>query len=215
MIRGSTNLNFVVCLLAAALLVGCNSAGAPGAADNGGAMSLGGRDTGSTGEPAGSTAAAKCIEQVEDEELARQLLSLVNIERVRVGVAPLTVSEELTEVAEGYACTMAGEDFFDHVHPASGEGPGARAAAAGYEFFAVGENLAGGQSTAAETFEGWMNSPLHHYNMLSPEWKETGIGIRRGGSLRIYWVQEFGKPVRSETPISEQEAMAFDSAYGE
>ena len=213
MIRALTRLNLIAGLLTAALLVGCNSAGVP-AAGNGGAASPAGKDSGSIDASPGSPA-AKCTTEADDEELARQLLTLVNIERARVGVTPLTMSERLTVAAEDYACTMAGEDFFDHIHPATGDGPGARAAAVGYEFFAVGENLAGGQPTAAEAFDGWMSSPSHRYNLLSPEWKETGIGIRRGGSLRVYWVQEFGKPVRVDMPASELEFVRSDSACAE
>ena len=213
LIRALTRLNLIVGLLTTALLVGCNSAGAP-AADNGGATSLAHRDDASI-DPSSGSPTAKCTTEADDEELARQLLALVNIERARVGVTPLTISEQLTATAEDYACTMAGEDFFDHVHPVTGDGPGARAAAAGYEFFAVGENLAGGQLTAAEAFDGWMNSPSHRYNLLSPEWKETGIGIRRGGSLRVYWVQEFGNPVRADPAASEPEAVPFDSVRSE
>ncbi|HUU82239.1 MAG TPA: CAP domain-containing protein [Phycisphaerae bacterium] len=213
MARSWTNLSGIIGLLATALVVGCNSAGAP-AADNGGAATLGQRDAGSAGA-GGSSTAARCISQADDEELAGQILALVNIERARVGVTPLTVSEELTLAAEDYACTLIGDDFFDHVHPVTGEGPGARAADAGYEYFAVGENLAAGQPTAAEAFEGWMNSKSHRYNLLSPEWRETGIGVRRGGSLRVYWVQEFGKPVRSDSLVLNPEAELLEPAYGE
>jgi uncharacterized protein YkwD len=123
-----------------------------------------------------------------------QVLSLINIERARIGVGPLTVSEELTHAAEDYACIMAAEDFFDHTDPLTGDGPGDRAADAGYAFFAVGENLAAGQRTAAEAVEAWMDSPEHRDTLLSPQWKETGIGVRGGGTYGTYWVQEFGRP---------------------
>lgn len=202
----STNLILVICLSATGLLMGCDSAGVPAVGGYGGAVSLPPADRDVAAWIADASAPATCIIQIDDEELARQILSLVNIERARVGVAPLTRSDKLTEAAEDYACVMAAEDFFDHVHPVTGEGPGARAAAVGYEFFAVGENLAGGQTTSAEALDGWMNSPSHRTNMLSPEWRETGIGIRRGGSLRIYWVQEFGKPARSMTNASAGDA---------
>jgi uncharacterized protein YkwD len=123
-----------------------------------------------------------------------QVLSLVNIERARIGVGPLTVSAELTQAAEDYACIMAAEDFFDHTDPLTGAGPGERASDAGYSYFAVGENLAAGQRTAAEAVEAWIESPEHRDTLLSPQWKETGIGVRGGGTYGTYWVQEFGRP---------------------
>jgi uncharacterized protein YkwD len=207
-----TNLVLLVSLSATGLLVGCNSAGVPAVGGYGGAASLPPGDGDTADWLADSSAPAQCIIQPDDEELASQMLSLVNIERARVGVSPLTHSEKLTQAAEEYACVMAAEDFFDHVHPVTGEGPGARAADAGYEFFAVGENLAGGQMTSAEALDGWMNSPSHRTNMLSPEWKESGIGIRRGGSLRIYWVQEFGNPARRMTHAAEGDRAFHDPA---
>ena len=214
MICRSTSLILVVCLSATGLLIGCNSAGVSGVGGYGGAASLPPGDRDVAGWITDGSAPANCIVQLDDDELARQILSLVNIERARVGVAPLTQSDKLTEAAEDYACVMAAEDFFDHVHPVTGEGPGARAGDAGYEFFAVGENLAGGQMTSAEALDGWMNSPSHRTNMLSPEWRETGIGIRRGGSLQIYWVQEFGKPARSLTQAADGDHHFRDSASG-
>ena len=180
-------------LLVAAFATGCNSAASPQGYENGGAAAL---PSDYQGEVLGAdgSSAARCIVRPGYDTMAGQLLSLMNIERAKVGVAPLTISDELTLAAEDYACVMATEDFFDHTHPATGDGPGDRAAEAGYEFFAVGENLAAGQPTAAKALEGWMESPDHRSNLLSPEWKETGIGIRGGGTYGIYWVQEFGKP---------------------
>ena len=136
-----------------------------------------------------------CVIEDEYEALAKQVLSLVNIERAMIGVAPLAVSDELTLAAEDYACIMAAEDFFNHIDPLTGEGPGDRAAATGYVYFEVGENLAAGQRTAAEVVEDWMNSPEHRDALCSPKWKETGIGVRGGGTYDVYWVQEFGRPV--------------------
>lgn len=201
MARGSSRLSRLVTLLAIALLAGCNSAVSTPANGGSDALPPGGERTALAASTA--TPSAKCYEGPDADEFARQILTLINIERARVGVSPLTWNATLAKVAEDYACTMAAEDFFDHIHPVTGEGPAERAATAGYEFFAIGENLAGGQTSAAEAVEGWMSSPGHRNNLLSPEWKETGLGIRRGGSLRIYWVQEFGKPISYTRPDGE------------
>ncbi|MCH5325431.1 MAG: hypothetical protein J1E39_09465 [Eubacterium sp.] len=57
----------------------------------------------------------------------------------------------------------------------------------------MGENLAGGFSTAKETFNQWINSDGHRANILAD--KFTGIGIAMvyspGSTYNYYWVQEF------------------------
>jgi uncharacterized protein YkwD len=197
LVRPFANPIWLAGLLIVGLLSGCNGDGA--STPPAGGASLG---PGSDGSVLGSTETAQsadCVEGPDVDDLARQALTLVNIERARVGISPLTLSDTLTKAAEEYACALAAEDFFDHFDPLTGDGPRERVAAAGYEFFGIGENLAGGQTTAAEAVEGWLNSPRHRDNLLHPAWKETGIGVRRGGSLRIYWVQEFGTPVSSLT----------------
>ena len=191
------SLRLLACLLGVALLAGCNSTGIAQNAEGSGSL---------VAESSGTTRAdgttAKCFVGPSDDELAEQILSLINIERAAIGVSPVTMNPELTTAAERYACTMAATDFFAHIDPETGEGPGDRAAEVGYQYFAVGENLAGGQTTAAEAVDGWMESPLHRDNLLSPAWTETGIGVRRGGSLRIYWVQMFGQPVDYDDSVA-------------
>lgn len=186
-------------LAAAGLAAGCNVAGTT-YPSNGGASSLP-----DAAELAAGSVAGRCITTIDADVLARQVLTLVNIERATLGMDPLTVDDRLTKAAGDFACTLAGDGFFDHINPLTGEGPGDRAAAVGYDFFAVGENLAAGQPTAAEAVEGWLDSPRHRENMLSPEWKETGISVRRGGPYNVYWVQLFGKPVIVGPRFSVQE----------
>lgn len=172
------------------LSTGCYGAGS--AADNGGSASLGRSET--IVLSSGETGA--CEKSRDAEDLSLQILSLINLERARIGVDPVRMNKQLRQASEEYACTMAAEDFFEHVNPMTDEGPGDRAAKAGYGFFSIGENLAGGHDTPSEAVQGWMESMGHRNNLLSPEWTETGIGVRQGGSLRIYWVQLFGKPAR-------------------
>ncbi|MFQ5491778.1 MAG: CAP domain-containing protein [Phycisphaerae bacterium] len=177
----------------AAGLAGCNSAGGT-VSSNGGASSLP-RPADDSAVLGATSTQGRCLTTLDADVLARQVLTLVNIERASLGLDPLTVDGRLTKAAGDFACTLAADGFFDHIDPQTGEGPGDRAAAAGYDFFAVGENLAAGQPTAAEAVDGWLHSEGHRQNMLSPEWKETGISVRRGGPYNIYWVQLFGSPV--------------------
>jgi len=193
LLRRTLDQRWLAALAGVALLAGCIDASSPGAAVNRGTLS-----TASGSDRPDSTGAdsdAACIETSDEQELARQILTLVNIERAKVGVDPLTWNDSLGRAAQDYSCIMAFDDFFAHFDPNTGDGPAERVTDAGYEFFGVGENLAAGQTSAAEAVEDWMNSPGHRENLLSAEWRETGIGVHRGGSMRFYWVQEFGKPL--------------------
>jgi uncharacterized protein YkwD len=136
-----------------------------------------------------------CTEPANDEALAARVLELVNHERSQRGLVPLTVDPILTKMAEDYACEMITNNFFDHVNPFTREGPGSRALEHGYIFLAVGENLAGGQSTPEQVMTEWMASTSgHRENILAGQWREVGIAVRTGGQFGVYWVQEFGNP---------------------
>lgn len=145
-------------------------------------------------DESGSTVSKQCTTPAETARLIDHVLQLVNLERAEVGGAPVVVAERLRKIAEDYACRMIEEDYFGHTEPDSHFGPGERAAAAKYSFYAVGENLAAGQHTAAEVMQVWMDSPAHRRVILDPSWKEIGIAVRFGGRYGIYWVQEFGEP---------------------
>ena len=145
--------------------------------------------------PVGSDGAvAKCAATEDVGDLADQVLHLVNLERTEAGLAPVVKSDALSKLAADYACRMIEGAFFGHTDPDSGFGPGERAVAGKYLFWSVGENLAAGQSTAADVMRVWMESDSHRANILDHRWTEIGIAVRVGGEHAIYWVQEFGDP---------------------
>ncbi|MEH7453636.1 CAP domain-containing protein [Gottfriedia acidiceleris] len=49
-----------------------------------------------------------------------------------------------------------------------------------------GENIAHGQTTANEVMTDWMNSTGHRTNIMSPNFKQIGIG-----KVGTYWTQQF------------------------
>jgi uncharacterized protein YkwD len=140
--------------------------------------------------------AAPAIEDLD--ALAAEVVRLTNIERKKHGAAPLAMARELNKSAQFHAGFMAENDCFDHLCP-NESNLGKRARDAGYEWRAVAENIAAGQSDAAEVVADWMTSPGHRANILNPAYKEIGIGYvlldQDGGkvSMRHYWVQNFGK----------------------
>jgi len=142
------------------------------------------------------SAGAKCITPDTAENLADQVLQLVNLARAEEALQPVVVNEKLQQVAEDYSCRMVEEGFFGHEDPVTGESAGERVINGKYLFHDMGENLAAGQSTAAEVMKAWMDSPSHRAVILDPRWKEVGIAVRGGGEYSTYWVQEFGDPFR-------------------
>lgn len=131
-----------------------------------------------------------------------EVLRLVNQERLARGAGPVTWSDALADSADQYACELIFFRFFDHENPVTGEDLAARADAAGYDYWIVGENLAAGQQSPAQVFADWMNSPCHRENIVNPAFTELGVGVRVGGQYGTYWVQEFGRPFTAARPSS-------------
>ena len=134
------------------------------------------------------------------ERLRTQVLELVNVRRVQGGLHPLAYHPLLEQSAQQYALDMERLNFFSHVSP-TGQTLKQRMEATGYynrtyspdcncvKGIAIAENLAKGQSTAADVFKSWMASPKHKAAILTPEYTETGIGVAPDTH---YWVQHFG-----------------------
>ena len=141
-----------------------------------------------------NTTGSQCIAPANEEALQVRLLQLTNEERVSRGLRELTLNPQLNQMAVDYCCEMIEGGFFDHVNPYTGEGPGQRAVAASYIYLAVGENLAGGQTSPEQAFSDWMDSEPHRENILGAQWREVGVGVRTGGRYGVYWVMEFGNP---------------------
>lgn len=135
-----------------------------------------------------------CVTSEDAEQLADQVLQLINLERAAVELPPVAVDTALEQMAADYACRMVAGGFFAHRDPETGAGLRERAAAANYAGYFVGENLAAGHRTAAAVMKLWMESPPHQRIILDRSWKEVGIAVRTGGEYSIYWVLEFGNP---------------------
>jgi len=106
-------------------------------------------------------------------------LCLINAQRARSGLQPLTENPMLQRAAELHSLDMATRDFFEHQNP-DGVQPDARIVRQGYPPILVGENLAWGEtvkSSPAVIVSMWMKSPGHRANILEPGYREIGIGM--------------------------------------
>lgn len=108
---------------------------------------------------------------------------------------PLQMEARLRCAARVHSVDMATRGFFDHTNP-DGESPFDRMEKAGYGFAFAGENIAAGQMTPADVVVGWLESPGHCRNIMSPDFRELGVGyaLFPQDQYRHYWTQVFGTP---------------------
>lgn len=139
------------------------------------------------------TAGIRDLDRVRAEVLAR-----VNDARRKAGLPSLRPNTRLDQAAQRHAEDMLARRYFAHESPEK-KTVRERARAAGYDWRAIGENLADGQYSVDEVMDGWLRSPTHRRNILSPDFKEMGVGLslgkasgRSGGTYRAVWVQVFG-----------------------
>jgi uncharacterized protein YkwD len=139
--------------------------------------------------------AAAADEDARIARLEQELLRRVNAERRQRGLPALTRDPALARVARDYSCRMVAERFFSH-QPPDGSTLADRVRAAGKPYRAIGENIAMNVNAAdpvATAVQGWMKSPGHRENILSPVYTQTGLGIcRRNGTY--YFTELFLRP---------------------
>lgn len=131
---------------------------------------------------------------VSNNSLTEQVLVLVNQERAKAKLNPLSLNSSLQSSAQSYSSQMATRNFFSHTAPDGGTFQ-QRIIKAGYSNYRwIAENIAAGQSTASEVMRGWMNSTGHRNNILNPNAKEIGVGYSNSSTstYRHYWTQHFG-----------------------
>lgn len=103
-------------------------------------------------------------------------------------VRPVAWNTGLETAALRHSVDMAGRDYFDHLAP-DGKRVAQRVTAQGYKWRTVGENLAGGDSTVPGVMKGWLNSPEHCQNIMSPAYSEIGVACasQPGTRWENYW----------------------------
>lgn len=128
---------------------------------------------------------------VDAHEYELKVLELVNAERAKYGLLPLSWDSKLAEVARAHSQDMAKRGFFSHNNP-DGKTPFDRIKAAGINYRSAGENIAAGQKTPEEVVKAWMNSSGHRANILNANYTKLGVGYLSGsGTYKTYWTQNF------------------------
>jgi uncharacterized protein YkwD len=161
--------------------------------------------------------AATAAPQGGSEDLQDFALRLVNESRAATGLSALSAEPALTRAAQAHAEDMLRRGYFSHISPQgdtaldryikSGGGRGKLLA----ENIAECRNCAAGQDEVGELHRGWMDSPGHRANILSPGIERFGFGIAEA-SGRVVAVQTFAGPGTAAGAAEGEEGDELDDA---
>lgn len=117
-----------------------------------------------------------------------RVVELVNEERAKAGLNPLTLQKDITEAAQVRAIETV--TSFSHTRP-DGRHFSTALKEAGVSYRGAGENIAWGQKTPEQVMNGWMNSAGHRANILNEKYTSIGIGYHQNSAGVNYWSQLF------------------------
>ena len=129
---------------------------------------------------------------LNNNEQKDELYALLLTERSKQNLAPLELSEKLSDIALNYAYTMYQDGFWCHKNPKNGELVGDRLSKQGFPYIDIGENLALSSSVRSGHIS-LMNSESHKNTILDNEFKRVGIGIV-SGPLSLIHISEPTRP---------------------
>lgn len=126
------------------------------------------------------------------------VFTLTNIERALVGRPAFSPDSGLDRIARDRLLDMFEKGYFEHVSP-EGESASSEADLIGYEYIAIGENIALGNFENDEVLvKAWMDSPGHKENIVSLKFSHLGIAVGKGvynGRETWIGVQIFSRPL--------------------
>ena len=117
----------------------------------------------------------------------QRILDLHNQTRAKYGLPALCVHADLTEAARSHSQDMLDRDYSSHTSP-DGETVKERLERFGYTFsgyssYTYGENIYHGYGSSGgpdSCFDWWMTSSGHRANILNKDFRDVGIGVRKG-----------------------------------
>ena len=133
-------------------------------------------------------AATETTTSAQSGSYAQQVLNLVNAERAKHSLSPLTLNSSVSRVAQAKAEDMKNNSYFSHTSPTYGS-PFDMLKQFGISYSTAGENIAKGQKTPQAVVNAWMNSEGHRANILNKNFTQLGVGYVDGSTT--YWVQMF------------------------
>lgn len=145
------------------------------------------------------TSGADVLTAAELQRIEGEILGLVNAERTKRGLEPLSPEPRLGWAAAQHSGEMYSLDYFAHESPVEGNQSFTdRMGKAGLkDFGSAAENIvmAGNSPEVARRLvQMWLDSPAHLENILRPEFRFTGVGVFGDGE-KVYATQLFASDV--------------------
>ncbi|MEF3304005.1 CAP-associated domain-containing protein [Paenibacillus sp. GYB003] len=125
----------------------------------------------------------------------KEVFDLANAARAKRGLKPFQWDDTMAAIAYGHSKDMADNGYFDHKSP-QGDTIRERFERAGVDYEIGAENIAAGQPNAIVAHSGWLNSYSGHRESLLGETTRLGVGVYFGGSMRVYYTQNFYTPLK-------------------
>lgn len=118
----------------------------------------------------------------------QQVVNLVNEERAKEGLAPLTINTKVQAAAmvRAQECEVS----FSHTRP-DGSNFATALKEQNVSYRSSGENIAYGQQTPEAVMRAWMNSSGHRANIMNPNFTTIGVGYYENANGTDYWCQLF------------------------
>lgn len=127
-----------------------------------------------------------CPISAETSEAGASGLAALNAARTAAGLAPFSLANRLTQVAQDHSCDQAVSLKMGHVG-SDGADLRKRLDRGGVSGNAWAENVGMGQGSVDEMVAAWMTSPGHRANILNPRYGAIGLAVSRDVTGQPYW----------------------------
>ncbi len=117
-----------------------------------------------------------------------EVVNLVNAERAKEGLSPLTIDTKVQAAAQVRAVEC--EQSFSHTRP-NGSSFATALKEQNVSYISAGENIAWGQRSPQAVMDAWMNSAGHRANIMNPNFTTIGVGYYQNANGTNYWCQLF------------------------
>lgn len=124
----------------------------------------------------------------DEHAYIKEVVDLVNAERAKEGLAPLTINTKVQAAAQVRAKEC--EQRFSHTRP-NGTSFATALKEQNVSYRSAGENIAWGQKTPKEVVTAWMNSSGHRANIMNAGFTTIGVGYYENARGTDYWCQLF------------------------
>ena len=120
---------------------------------------------------------------------ASELFTLVNTERVQLGLPTLVEDTRLNASATAKCADMVTKNYWSHNDPAGLE-PWHFLVDQGISYKLAAENLAYGQQTSDQVVREWMASPGHRNNIVNPNYTHVGYAVCHSPNFVAHGAQD-------------------------